>query len=252
MHKAIRKYGKENFSVEIVEEIMEDCNLSEREQYWINYFHSCILEENSNGYNMTYGGEGASKVNKYELYRLWLSGKGSQEIARITGYMESTVRNNLQTFKEYEKELDFARNTGTVVYCYNETGILICSYPSITYAARKIGIDPSIISKCCNKVKNSAGGYFWSYKPDEFFEPQKLKKWNKYRIIQLSLDDSVIAIHDSLSAAGRAMNKKQTKYIKECCDGLRKDMYGYKWKYDNEIVDTMAQNASSKLREEII
>ena len=47
------------------------------------------------------------------------------------------------------------------------------------------------------------------------------------------------------------MNKTQTKYIKECCEGLRGDMYGYKWKYDNEIVDTMAQTASAQLKEKI-
>jgi hypothetical protein len=120
---------------------------------------------------MTYGGEGSSKINKYELYELWLSGKGSVEIARLTGHLELSVRNNLQTFNEYNKELDFARNTGTKVYCYNENGELICEYPSIAYASKMVGVDSSIISKCCNKTKKSAGGYFWSYKSNDQFEP---------------------------------------------------------------------------------
>lgn len=252
LHKAIRKYGKNNFSIETIEELDESVDLSEREQYWINYYHSCVLEENSNGYNMTYGGEGISRVNKYELHDLWLSGKGSLEIAQITGHQEITVRNNLQTFEDYNKEIDFARNTGTTVYCYNEKGELICAYPSISYASKQVGIDASMISKCCNKIKNSGGGYFWSYKPNDCFEPQNLKRWRKHRIIQLSLDNKIVATYDSLSAAGRAMNKTQTKYIKECCEGVRSDMYGYKWKYDNEIVDTMAQTASAQLKESLV
>lgn len=251
LHKAIRKYGKDSFEVEIIEEVEESGDLSNREQFWINFYHSCILEENANGYNMTYGGEGSSKINKYELYKLWLSGKGSLEIAKLTGHSDISVRNNLQTFEDYDKELDFARNTGTKVYCYNDKGELICSYPSIAYASKKVGVDPSVISKCCNKVKNSAGGYFWSYKSDAHFEPQNLKRWNKYRIVQLSLNNEKIAIYDSLSAAGCSVNKKQTKYIKECCDGIRADMYGYKWKYENEYVDDLAQTAAARLQEKI-
>lgn len=200
---------------------------------------------------MTYGGEGSSKINKYELHELWVSGKGSLEIAKLTGHLEASVRNNLQTFNDYDKELDFARNTGTKVYCYNKNGELICDYPSIAYAGKKVGIDSSAISKCCNKAKNSAGGYFWSYKPDEYFEPQNLKRWTKYRIVQLSLNNEIIAVYNSLSAAGRAVNKKQTKYIKECCEGTRVDMYGYKWKYENEYVDDIAQTAAARLQEKV-
>lgn len=251
LHKAIRKYGKDNFQVEMIEEIEEESDLSKREQFWINHYHSCILEENANGYNMTYGGEGSSKINKYELYELWMSGKGSVEIARLTGHLELSVRNNLQTFNEYNKELDFARNTGTKVYCYNENGELICEYPSIAYASKVAGVDSSIISKCCNKTKKSAGGYFWSYKSNDHFEPQKLRRWTRYRIVQLSLDEKIIAIHESLSSAGRSMNKKQTKYIKECCEGIRHSMYGYKWKYENEYVDTLAQSEADKKKKEV-
>lgn len=47
---AIRKYGIENFSFEIVEECSED-KLDEREIYWIAYYDSY-----NNGYNNTIGG----------------------------------------------------------------------------------------------------------------------------------------------------------------------------------------------------
>jgi hypothetical protein len=47
------------------------------------------------------------------------------------------------------------------------------------------------------------------------------------------------------------MNKKQTKYIKECCEGIRHSMYGYKWKYENEYVDTLAQREADKKKKEV-
>lgn len=54
---AIRKYGEENFKVEIVEELEEDIDLlNEREQYWIAYYN--CFKDNTIGYNQTEGGGG--------------------------------------------------------------------------------------------------------------------------------------------------------------------------------------------------
>ena len=48
---AIRKYGKNNFSVEVLEECQENL-LDERERYYIKYYNSY-----NEGYNLTLGGQ---------------------------------------------------------------------------------------------------------------------------------------------------------------------------------------------------
>lgn len=48
------KYGVDNFSFEIIENIEND-KLNEREQYWIAQYNSLVPQ----GYNLTIGGEGA-------------------------------------------------------------------------------------------------------------------------------------------------------------------------------------------------
>ena len=51
----MRKYGLDNFSFEIIEEL-EDYSLSdEKEKYWIKYYNSYF-----NGYNESLGGDGGS------------------------------------------------------------------------------------------------------------------------------------------------------------------------------------------------
>lgn len=50
IYRAIRKYGLENFTFEVLEECPSEL-LNEREIYWINYFDSYY-----NGYNCTLGG----------------------------------------------------------------------------------------------------------------------------------------------------------------------------------------------------
>lgn len=52
---AIHKYGKENFTFEILEECLLE-ELNSKEEYWINYFHS----NGQNGYNCNPGGEQSS------------------------------------------------------------------------------------------------------------------------------------------------------------------------------------------------
>lgn len=55
LHRAIKKYGVDNFSFEIVEECKRE-QLSDKEKYWIKYYNSI----SPFGYNLTIGGDGGN------------------------------------------------------------------------------------------------------------------------------------------------------------------------------------------------
>ena len=55
-HAALRKYGIDNFTYEVIEECDETL-LNERERYWISFYNST---DKNIGYNMTIGGDGYS------------------------------------------------------------------------------------------------------------------------------------------------------------------------------------------------
>lgn len=59
LYKAIKKYGIENFSFEVVEECSVD-QLNKKEAYYINLYNSLCHE---NGYNILSGGEGSYGEN---------------------------------------------------------------------------------------------------------------------------------------------------------------------------------------------
>lgn len=58
LYRAIRKYGLENFSFDILEECSVN-ELNEKEKYWIKYYNSFF-----EGYNLTLGGDGSGNRKK--------------------------------------------------------------------------------------------------------------------------------------------------------------------------------------------
>lgn len=63
-HRAIKKYGKDNFFFEILEECLEE-DLNDREKYYITIYNS---NNRKLGYNSTGGGDGAEskKIKQYD------------------------------------------------------------------------------------------------------------------------------------------------------------------------------------------
>ena len=93
IHRAILKYGKHNFKLEVIEEVEQEL-LNEREIYWINYYNSY-----NNGYNSTIGGQ--SFINKpkdldYETIIIeYNSGKSLRSIGSKFNVDKRTIKDLL-------------------------------------------------------------------------------------------------------------------------------------------------------------
>lgn len=92
--KAIRKYGKENFTIELIEEVETD-KLDEREVYWISFYDSY-----NKGYNCTLGGQnGATRKcalswsEENEVIEAKYLGFSNREIGEVYNIDRSTVHN---------------------------------------------------------------------------------------------------------------------------------------------------------------
>ena len=107
IHKAITKYGKSNFTIEVIEEV-ESANLNDRERYWIKYYDSY-----NNGYNSTEGGQDGIKLFKNldteSIIREYKSGKSLREIGRLFNVDKQTIKDllvrnniNLRTTRTYK------------------------------------------------------------------------------------------------------------------------------------------------------
>lgn len=111
IHKAILKYGKNNFTLEILEET-DYINLNEREKYWINYYNSY-----NNGYNSTLGGQKGFKIfkplNEEKVIQAYTKGYSLRYIGKLFKVDKQTIkdlliRNNitLRTSRTYKLSQD--------------------------------------------------------------------------------------------------------------------------------------------------
>lgn len=59
LHKAINKYGVENFLKEVLEFCIDEDHMAEREKYWISLYNAC---ESADYYNIVPGGYGGDSI----------------------------------------------------------------------------------------------------------------------------------------------------------------------------------------------
>lgn len=162
LHAAIRKYGENNFNIEVIESCPQEL-LDEREIYWIKELDTINV-----GYNLTSGGKGTNKeIDQSLLEELWDQGLSTEQIAEQVGFTRQWVRQRLLTYENYSSEEGRARGAKTSgkskchsVKQFDVDGNLINTFESIKQATEMTGINN--ISRSCIKG-TKAGGYYWKY-----------------------------------------------------------------------------------------
>lgn len=95
--QAIRKYGVENFTIELLEEC-DAKSLNERESFYIRKYDAC---NDAKGYNNTIGGSShgkplmLDKATRDEIVNYYCSGVSLREVARKFGVDKATVKHEL-------------------------------------------------------------------------------------------------------------------------------------------------------------
>ena len=114
IHRAIKKYGKSNFTVEVIEEI-DSANLNDRERYWIKCYNSY-----NNEYNSTKGGQDGCKPFKdldvESIIKEYNTGKSLRTLGTIFKVDKQTIKDLLirhnvelkttRTYKLSQKDRD--------------------------------------------------------------------------------------------------------------------------------------------------
>jgi group I intron endonuclease len=160
LYSAIKKYGINNFSVEIVEETSKP---EEREIFWIDQYNSL-----NDGYNATLGGDGKRLFDYENIKKLILERKTYSEIKAIIGCSRDTILAVAQ-----QCELTVINATAKRVIGTNKITQEIQIFDSSHEAARWLNSQGhthskpqdinSKISQACRGIRKSAYGFYWKY-----------------------------------------------------------------------------------------
>lgn len=239
IYRAIRKYGIENFSFEVIEECKEEF-LNERETFWIDYYQSF-----GNGYNLTPGGDGFSTINKSKVYELWDKGLAVTEIADILSHDRHSISRVLINYDNYKKEESKKRqyniisnNKKNPVLQYSLDGNFVQKYDSALQASEITKINYRTIMSNLHKKSLSAGGFQWIFEEEE--PPGKyMAKYSgdKKPVLQLNLQNEFIKEYPSIAEAKRAVGLIDNKSITICCNNPTRTAAGFYWRWKDDILD---------------
>lgn len=150
LYRAMNKYGIENFSIEQIEKV-EVKNLSNREIYWIEYYHTF-----SNGYNATLGGDGKILYDYDLIADLIREGKTSKEICDEIGCCVDVVRLVAKKYNLSITGTNLFTQSSKKVQQYDKQGNLISEFNSYADAARWLE-DNGYVSGNLNGVRSHIG-----------------------------------------------------------------------------------------------
>lgn len=161
LYRAIRKYGKENFTIELVESCPIEI-LSDREIYWIDYFSSY-----KEGYNATLGGDGKPLYDYNIFVKEFLSGKNIKDIAKEYNCCADTVSAAVKL-----AGLDSNQNAHIKgILMKDIKGKVLQTFVSRSQAAEWLiqngysktskGKVASVIGRVANHKRKSAYGFMW-------------------------------------------------------------------------------------------
>ena len=246
-YKAIRKYGIENFSFEVLEECTAE-ELDEKEKYWIKYYNTYIGWENCQGYNMTIGGSGTRKIDPENIILLWKQGYSIDEIINILDSSHTTIikylhQNNLAYVKINERKTLIAPCHS--VLQYSLSGDFIKCYETISDAVKSLTKDypkayVSNICSACEQKTTTAYNYIWKYADDptpisQLVEKAKQKIHHRNRAVnQYDLQGNFLKSFSTMQEAQLSIGAKSISSITNACTGRSKTAGGYIWQYKDQ------------------
>lgn len=234
LYRAMRKHGKDNFHIELVEEIDNDL-LNEREIYWIDKFNSFA----PNGYNSTLGGDGVTTYNHKEIIDYYLN-VANNNMTKTAQYFECNIQTvmNIVHANDLEIQERGSWSFKSVVQLDLE-GNFIAEYRSLTQAAEILNIPLINIQSVASETapQKSANGYQWVYKDNYDKNKDYAYRKNSWRAVQCVETGQLF---ESLTTAAQWIKDNDNKLkgdIKGMTSNIRRAIrtnikaYKYHWQY---------------------
>ena len=184
-HRAIRKYGVENFEFEEIYS-NEDSTITEQDlNYWEKYFiekyRTFIGFDDCNGYNMTLGGEGWTGRGKFiDVYDKDLNfiitycsiEETSRELNLQSTNISAVINGRMISTGGYifcesgKKPKPYVNLVNTKIDMYSRNREFIKTFNTMREVAIELNTHPTNIFDCCNHKQLTCNGFICLYHGD--------------------------------------------------------------------------------------
>lgn len=250
--RALKKYGKNNFTFEILDITDSQENIDYLEKYYIKKLN-CIKP---NGYNILKGGrkqQGSWNMKTVQVFDLegnFIQEYESSEQLEIMSngkYKSRGIRQSCKTKTHLYKDILVKYKYDNIkiekyikpkssriksILQYDMQGNFINKYDSITEASKLTKTSRTSILGCASGKYKKANNYIWLYEENIYELEERIKNIaiKKCRIIQYDENYKEIARYNSCSEAQRKLGLKEKAY-KQIFESLKtkRKSYGYYW-----------------------
>lgn len=216
LYNAIRLYGWDQFTIEILYSFPKEGNWKERlDELEIQE----IARRNTlapKGYNNETGGN-RNKVLHEDTKELMSSVRSGERHAMFGKHHTVEAR-----------ELIKEANAKAVQQWSRDGKELLRTFESVEEAAKETGAESGHIPKVCRGERKTAGRFHWKFLNPDDVETKNVLKFNKVQ--QWSFDGkTLVDEYDTIKEAGRKTHT-DCSHIGRCCKGKGRSAGGFKWK----------------------
>lgn len=218
---AIKKYGWNNFLHDVLFEGLTKDEAEQKEIELIAYYDSTNPKK---GYNHSLGGNSLGKHS--EMTKQLISQKNKGKI-RDEEFRKRLSEAHLGKPKSESMKRKLSERSSIPVICIETKTV----YKSATVASKELGIDNSLISKCCKGNSKGAGGFHWMFAKDydDDIEVELLEKTRSVKHRRVMCVDNG-KIYDTVLSAATDVGAHGSE-ISACCRGKINSAGGLRWLY---------------------
>ena len=255
LYRAIRKYGIDNFTIEIIEEC-DILLLNEREIYWIKEFNSMSKK----GYNQTLGGSGNKQLNldENQVIATYKKTNNINQIAKQFNCSPHSINRILTKHNiQIKSSIEIAKDNGFETIQFDSEHNEIRRFATIRDAARWIeekGITNVSNTAISLNIRNAilknhkAYGFYW----DSLSYTKKKSSQKENKKGKKKIDKDKINITPKIKKTPKINScpicNKQIEYRSRMCIDCYKEKHINEFKHHNEDKGITRETLKTKIR----